>query len=534
MSITLVNGSVLFPTRPNWRESVTWKRSWQTEIAAALQGQEDRRALRRIPRVALTWLLTTLSAEETATVETWIQAALKSGLACTGYWGRACEISVDVTSTSAELYPGSWPWAAGDYILFVDPVTHAFDAILVDSVAGNTLTLHAAVSQTYKACGLCWPIVFGKLKTDPLAPFTSDKADIKLTLLNALPSPASVPEAGDWCGHCNPALEPIGLQYVCTPLLPPTALEVNSTACSSSPITVNCLTPTLSWTAPTGAAGYLVEIFSGSCGGTLIHTSPTQTDPNYTVPGGVLDFNTTYYWRVTATPSSGYCEGEASPCCTMATACPTITLSGTYPGGAVGTPYSSNAVTASGGASPYTYGQTSGTLPPGLTLATNGTLAGTPTTCGDYTFTVTATDANGCVGTPLSRTVHISLISFPADAAANTPSFESPVSRPARAALVSQPYVSGAPTIGISGNGSYAFDSFSPGSPCDWIMVLSNGTYAWVVTVEYDGAFYVDVSSPEGDITGLVAAPGITCDCGTLSGSVTIPHTGGAITVTIS
>jgi hypothetical protein len=36
---------------------------------------------------------------------------------------------------------------------------------------------------------------------------------------------------------------------------------------------------------------------------------------------------------------------------------------------------------------------------PGLTLAANGTLSGTPTTAGTFNFTVRATDANQCTST---------------------------------------------------------------------------------------------------------------------------------------
>ena len=42
---------------------------------------------------------------------------------------------------------------------------------------------------------------------------------------------------------------------------------------------------------------------------------------------------------------------------------------------------------------------TTSTLPTGLTLALNGTLAGTPTETGPFPITVTATDVNGCTGT---------------------------------------------------------------------------------------------------------------------------------------
>jgi hypothetical protein len=530
MTLALVNGHVLFPTRPNWRESVTWKRSWQTEIASALQGQETRRSLRRIPRVALTWLITTLSTEETAILETRIQAALKSGLACTGYWGRACEIKTAVTGSTAELWPGSWPWAAGDYILFIDPDTNAFDAVLVDGVDGNTLTLHASVSRTYQVCGLCWPTLFGKLQADPEALFTADKVDVKLTLVNALPSPATVPAIGDWCGHCNAALEAIGLANVCTPLLPPTALAVAGATGSCPSVTIHTLTPTLSWTPPTGAAGYVVEIFTGSCGGTLIHTSPTPDTASYTVPGGVLDIGTTYYWRVTATPASGYCTSEASACCAMTTACPTISLDDTLPDGDVGTAYSS-AVTASGGTSPYLYAKTSGSLPGGLTLHTNGTLDGTPTTCGDFTFTVTATDDHGCTGSR-EYTIQISQVSLSPcdDCAACTPTVA----------------VSGVPSLSdigdldvtVDGNGSYSFVSHDPGS-CSWLLQGPSDIYGgfWNAEIWFAGGGGATLADPHGSEYGVGSQTNnFVCDCGRIRGSATLTGTvhGHAYTITIT
>jgi hypothetical protein len=77
-------------------------------------------------------------------------------------------------------------------------------------------------------------------------------------------------------------------------------------------------------------------------------------------------------------------------------ACPPITLSpATIPNGTVGLAYSQT-FTGSGGTGPYTFAVTGGVLPAGLTLTPAGVLAGTPTTAGTSTFTVRATDANGC------------------------------------------------------------------------------------------------------------------------------------------
>jgi len=61
------------------------------------------------------------------------------------------------------------------------------------------------------------------------------------------------------------------------------------------------------------------------------------------------------------------------------------------PGGVVDTPYSF-AFTA-GGDSGITYSLLSGTLPPGLSLAADGVLSGTPTTAGTFAFVVKATGA---------------------------------------------------------------------------------------------------------------------------------------------
>jgi len=93
---------------------------------------------------------------------------------------------------------------------------------------------------------------------------------------------------------------------------------------------------------------------------------------------------------------------------TVMQGCPTIVVNPpTASSGMVGTAYNL-AFSATGGTGPYSFTRVTGTLPPGLTLATSGALTGTPTTAGSFNFTVQAMDANGCTGTRAYNNVLIS------------------------------------------------------------------------------------------------------------------------------
>ena len=68
------------------------------------------------------------------------------------------------------------------------------------------------------------------------------------------------------------------------------------------------------------------------------------------------------------------------------------------PSGVVTHPYPAFGFSASGGSPPYTW-QAAGTVPPGLTVGSDGSVSGTPTDAGSFSFSVTATDS---AQTPLS------------------------------------------------------------------------------------------------------------------------------------
>src|SRR5262249_14460958 len=75
------------------------------------------------------------------------------------------------------------------------------------------------------------------------------------------------------------------------------------------------------------------------------------------------------------------------------------------PNGAVNKPYSQN-LQATGGTPPYAWAVTSGSPPSGLTLSQQGTLSGTPTNEGAFSFTVSVNDSSATSQTA-TRTVSI-------------------------------------------------------------------------------------------------------------------------------
>lgn len=65
-------------------------------------------------------------------------------------------------------------------------------------------------------------------------------------------------------------------------------------------------------------------------------------------------------------------------------------------------------VQAVGGAPPYTWSVSSGSLPDGLTMSASGVISVTPTAKGDFTFTVKVTDSAGTPNTDTQNlTIHI-------------------------------------------------------------------------------------------------------------------------------
>lgn len=77
------------------------------------------------------------------------------------------------------------------------------------------------------------------------------------------------------------------------------------------------------------------------------------------------------------------------------------------PDAVAGTVYVSPQLQATGGSGNYQWTISSSALPPGLTLDPSGTITGTPTTAGSYTFTVQAIDASSNAASPQLLTLNV-------------------------------------------------------------------------------------------------------------------------------
>ena len=164
-----------------------------------------------------------------------------------------------------------------------------------------------------------------------------------------------------------------------------------------SVITVNPVT------LPVGAMGVFYQQTFTQTGGTgaigySLSAGSLPSGLNLSAAGVLAGASTqagNFSFTVKATDANG-CTGTQAYTLTLNVVCPALAITpATLPGLKVGTLFNQT-LTASGGVAPYTFAVTAGFLPNGASLTPQGLLSGTPTAAGNFSFTITATDANGC------------------------------------------------------------------------------------------------------------------------------------------
>ncbi|MFA1797702.1 putative Ig domain-containing protein [Xanthomonas campestris pv. campestris] len=142
-----------------------------------------------------------------------------------------------------------------------------------------------------------------------------------------------------------------------------------------------------------GTAPYSYALTAGALPSGVVLDAATGTLSGTPTVSGTFNFT------LTVTDSTPSPAAQANQSYTLSIAGATLVPSQpTLPPAVRGTPYS-QVLTATGGVAPYTYSVASGTLPAGLTLASNGVLSGTPTAEGSTSFTIAVADAGNATAT---------------------------------------------------------------------------------------------------------------------------------------
>lgn len=115
--------------------------------------------------------------------------------------------------------------------------------------------------------------------------------------------------------------------------------------------------------------------------------------------------NAQFPLRVRVTDGAASAEKDLTLFCTKTISVTTTTM----PGGTTGQSYQ-GVIAAAGGTQPYAWSIVSGSLPPGISLATNGVVSGTPTQAGNFQFTAQVVDTVSPAGQvtatgPISLTI---------------------------------------------------------------------------------------------------------------------------------
>ncbi|UGX88462.1 putative Ig domain-containing protein [Phyllobacterium meliloti] len=253
-----------------------------------------------------------------------------------------------------------------------------------------------------------------------------------------------------------------------------------------------------------GAAPYNFSLTSGSLPIGVSFNSAGQFSGTPTASGS---FSTT----IRATDANGFTAVQVYNWVINA---PTIIVApATLPNGATGTPYAA-AVSATGGAAPYSFSLTAGSLPVGVSFTSAGQFSGTPTSSGTFSTTIRATDANGFTGSQAytwainTGTVIVS----PETLAAGT---------------VAVPY---SQTVSASaGIAPYTFAITSGSLPAGITLNPGTGVLSGTPTAQVNANFTVtatDSSTGSGPATGsrsytlIINAPTITLPPTTLAGGV--------------
>jgi hypothetical protein len=152
----------LWPYEPDWKGGFSVTRSFLTDIVTSRRGREQRRALRDVPRLRLSYN-SVLTGAQLRGAEQFLRAAQNRPVMVPDFarYGRLTGASSGGATTLTLASPPAWV-APNSHLVLCGGVVR--EMVLVESVAGSTITLTEPLANAWANGSVVRPGIFGLLR----------------------------------------------------------------------------------------------------------------------------------------------------------------------------------------------------------------------------------------------------------------------------------------------------------------------------------------------------------------------------------